>query len=74
MALKWERLAIAEPKHEFSHGTMYRTPVPGGWLVAVFWLTGNVGGPSMGFYPDPDHEWDGNSLDLGHTAAHAKAG
>ena len=33
---------------------MYRTKIPGGWLFA--W------GDGLTFVPDPNHEWDGNSL------------
>ena len=33
---------------------VYRTPVPGGWII----VTGLGGGF---FYPDPDHMWDGCS-------------
>lgn len=33
---------------------LFRTKVPGGWLV-----TCNEG---MTFYSDPDHKWDGNSI------------
>ena len=34
---------------------LFRAKVPGGWLV----LSPAV---SITFYPDPEHEWDGNSL------------
>jgi len=35
-------------------GVLFRSKVPGGWFVYC-------GGPCF-FYPDPKHEWDGNSL------------
>ena len=37
----------------------YRAAVPGGWLVLVKFPKD---GPSLTFYPDPDHSWDGSSL------------
>jgi hypothetical protein len=62
--MKFEKLQVGEPKHEFVHGTLSRSPVPGGWLVCVFWNASHVGGQSITFYPDPDHQWDGSSLHL----------
>jgi hypothetical protein len=43
---------------------MYRTKVPGGWLVMV---TVECAGtcteqPGLTFYSDPQHTWDGSSL------------
>ena len=32
---------------------LYRTKVPGGWLVS----TGKGEGSGMAFVPDPNHEW-----------------
>ena len=40
-----------------------RTPVPGGWLVA-FCI--EDGGSGLTFVPDANHEWDGNSVPVGH--------
>lgn len=61
--LKWEKLPVAEPRHEFTYGTVYRGKVPGGWLVCVFWTAGNNdSSTSMTFMPDPKHEWDGGTL------------
>ncbi len=49
---------------ESTVGRLYRARVPGGWLLLwKEWISGyeaGVGG-SM-FYPDPEHQWDGNSL------------
>ena len=36
---------------------VYRTKVPGGWLVLVMHNTSG-----LTFFPDPDHKWDGASL------------
>ncbi|MBI1757195.1 MAG: hypothetical protein HYR64_08835 [Fimbriimonas ginsengisoli] len=64
MAMKWDKVQIADPKHEFAHGMVYRAKVPGGWLITVFWFIGNPGGPAICFYPDPEHTWDGGTLDM----------
>lgn len=37
---------------------IFRAQVPGGWLVL---LKGDQ--PSLFFYPDPNHKWDGGSMD-----------
>lgn len=60
--LTWEKLQVGEPKHEFTYGSINRTKVPGGWLLAVFWSPTHGGGPGICFYPDPNHEWDGGSI------------
>ncbi len=38
---------------------MYRTRIPGGWLIYVG-DTG-AGGGGVTFFPDPKHEWNGPS-------------
>jgi hypothetical protein len=45
--LQWEKLGS-------SPHLVWRTKVPGGWLVTV--------DQSVVFYPDTDHQWDGTSL------------
>jgi hypothetical protein len=62
MALKWEELQ-SEP---VASGHMYperisRARVPGGWLVYTWELANNS--PALTFVPDPDHRWDGSSLE-----------
>ncbi|HEY3333126.1 MAG TPA: hypothetical protein VGK19_24040 [Capsulimonadaceae bacterium] len=53
----WER--IDEPKLFTSDPIVSRARVPGGWLI---WTrTGELGG--LTFYPDPDHSWNGETLD-----------
>jgi hypothetical protein len=42
-----------------SYSSTYRAKVPGGWLVRV----SSGSGDTIAFYPDPNHTWDGNSLD-----------
>ena len=62
-ALHWEKLRVAEPKHEFTYGSIYRAKVPGGWLITIFWTSGhNEGGVTTTFMPDAAHEWDGGSM------------
>lgn len=41
--------------------SIYRAPVPGGWLVA------SQSG-ALAFVPDPEHTWDGASVPLSTTA------
>lgn len=60
--LHWQKLAVAEPRHEFTYGAIYRARVPGGWFIALFWASQMTGGPSITFYPDPEHVWDGDTL------------
>jgi len=62
MCMKFEKLQVGDPKHDFVYGSVYRSPVPGGWIICVFWNTSHVGGPSVTFYPEPEHKWDGSSL------------
>jgi hypothetical protein len=37
---------------------LYRAKVPGGWLIYI----DRVEHSGLTFLPDPNHEWDGNSL------------
>lgn len=39
----------------------YRSRVPGGWLIFIH-TPGKGGLCGTSFYPDPNHEWDGGSL------------
>jgi hypothetical protein len=56
--LVWCNLNSSSAGGEFFNlGDVYRTKVPGGWLVLV---TNNARG--LMFYPDPEHKWDGGSL------------
>ncbi|MCL4795619.1 MAG: hypothetical protein KJZ84_13730 [Bryobacteraceae bacterium] len=47
---QWEQLPT-------SHGPLLRAKLPGGWMV----MTGR--GTALVFYPDPQHKWDGATLD-----------
>jgi hypothetical protein len=58
-----EPVAAAEPapfqwEHiSTSHGPLLRAKLPGGWMV----MTGRA--TALVFYPDPQHKWDGATLD-----------
>ncbi len=52
--LRWERLAAFDDEDELSPDVdMWRTEVPGGWIVLA------QAGDGLGttFYPDPEHKW-----------------
>ena len=51
--LNWQKLKSRNNKHT---PELYRTAVPGGWLISQSETGGLV------FIPDPNHEWDGDSL------------
>lgn len=51
--LTFEQLGDGLPR-----GYVYRTKIPGGWLVVV----SQQEGCGATFVPDPEHRWDGNSL------------
>lgn len=42
----------------------YRARVPGGWLVFLWGA-----GTGATFFPDPDHEWDGGTLEPQWTSS-----
>ncbi len=65
--LTWVRVPsegdIFEPKFE-----VWRTKIPGGWLVTTGFLkmqgaNAAGGGNGVTFVPDPGHNWDGGSLE-----------
>jgi len=55
--LKFEKIESSEIVDIF-HG-LRRSKVPGGWLV----ILDENESRSLCFYPDPDHSWDGSSID-----------
>ena len=68
MAMKWEFLGGQEltDREEGTRGRGYtyvsllwRTNVPGGWLLMVMNAKSNDPSPSVSFYPDPEHRWTG---------------
>lgn len=52
--MKWERV-------ESKHLEVWRAKVPGGWMVFLERGLLETGGAF--FYPDPNHEWNGETLD-----------
>jgi hypothetical protein len=71
--LKWEMLAGnaagATPNNlkAAPPSRVYRSKIPGGWLVETYrpaFRDGLVAanGVGLAFVPDPEHKWDGNSL------------
>lgn len=45
--------------------SLYRTPVPGGWLLVGFENDAFGGAKtSVTFYPDPHHSWNGGSVEF----------
>jgi len=41
---------------------MWRTPVPGGWLLMALNSRSNSPDPVISFYPDDDHVWNPTEL------------
>ncbi len=60
MAIKWHRINgkyLHEGKWGKSNDSTLRAKIPGGWLVR------DTRDRGITFVPDPQHAWDGNSLD-----------
>ena len=57
--LKFESLKIEQYDGYMRMTPMVRSKIPGGWIVVM------TGGQerSIAFVPDPNHTWDGSSLD-----------
>jgi hypothetical protein len=57
--LNWEMLASKKVPNAGNLIHIYRSRVPGGWLV----FANQGGGPSgLTFVPDPHHTWNGGSV------------
>ena len=54
--LSWEELNSKRAGIIKGGWNVFRTKVPGGWLVLVTFVT-----PTLTFYQDPEHKWDGGS-------------
>ena len=63
--MKWQFLGPQElaetglPRGHIYRVNLWRTPVPGGWLVAALNSRSQAPEPVISFYPDPDHLWTG---------------
>ncbi len=55
--LKWEEI-----KNDGIPRNAYRAKIPGGWLFIIWWGP-TYDGSGATFIPDPEHKWDGNSVD-----------
>jgi hypothetical protein len=55
--LVWEELGSSGRGVLKLDWDVFRTRVPGGWLVLVIQNTSG-----LTFYPDPEHKWDGGSV------------
>ncbi len=66
--MQWEFLGVQELRESSVPGkgyvyapSMWRTPVPGGWLVMTLNSKSNDPQPMLSFYPDANHVWKGNA-------------
>jgi hypothetical protein len=68
--IAWEKLE-AEVDGKKTNSKVWRSKVPGGWLVRIHSMKEEAGGEhsaiswaygGLTFLPDPGHTWDGNSL------------
>ena len=62
MSLVWQALPVYNQGGSLVRETK-RAKVPGGWLVLVSVNAHTSVSASLTFYPDPEHAWDGHSLD-----------
>ena len=67
--MQWEFLGTQELQESNSTGkkshvyalSMWRTPVPGGWLLMTLNSRSNDPQPVQSFYPDAQHLWTGKT-------------
>ncbi len=62
---KWEGLDCTKN----IHGKLFRARLPDGWLIAAQSETGAIG---LTFYPDKDHQWNGETRHWQRTAEKAR--
>ncbi len=63
--MEWEAIGKQELKTPGRRGfgsytyqvQMWRSPVPGGWLIMALNSRSNSPDPVTSFYPDPEHHW-----------------
>jgi hypothetical protein len=62
--LRWEQLEVLDKDISIpcpgSPFHIARSKIPGGWLVSAAGITTQA--VTITFVPDPEHQWDGNSL------------
>ena len=63
--MKWELVGKQELWESGTQGkghayapVIWRTPVPGGWLLMTVNSKSSDPQPTTSFYPDPDHAWN----------------
>lgn len=63
--MKWEQVGMQElwesgiPGRGYAYEIwLWRTPVPGGWLLMAVNKKSNGPDPTVSFYPDPEHRWN----------------
>ncbi len=66
--MQWEFLGKQELREGTGAGrahvylcSLWRTPVPGGWLLMSINSRSSDPQPMQSFYPDPDHLWTGKT-------------
>ena len=66
--MRWEFLGKQELHEGHTPGkgytylaSLWRTPVPGGWLLMTVNSKSSDPQPIVSFYPDPGHVWHGNA-------------
>ena len=57
--LEWQSLVSKGTGFTVS---LYRTKVPGGWLILLSPSSSGRSDSGVTFLPDPEYKWDGNSL------------
>ncbi len=64
--LKWQELRgfPVNEADDSSRARLYRAAVPGGWLIGFSEYCGDGGVGGVTFMPDPQHAWDGGSVDV----------
>ncbi len=59
--MNWEYMGTQElsttPRGYTYRTNMWRSPVPGGWLLMALNSRSNSPDPVISFYPDAEHEW-----------------
>ena len=58
--VEWQQVSstLHNEKGKQDSVAMYRARVPGGWFVKIYYE-----GVAAFFYPDPEHKWDGKTVE-----------